>query len=45
MSGYKRSDMVNDKDRLLEMGGALPDAHYKWDKKKTAEEAAAHAEH
>ncbi|MDE3084040.1 MAG: NADH-quinone oxidoreductase subunit I [Verrucomicrobiota bacterium] len=42
MSGYSREGMVNHKDRLLEMGGTLPDKHFKWDKKKTAEEAAAH---
>lgn len=45
MSGYTRAEMVNDKERLLEMGGTLPDAHYKWDKKKAAEEEAAHAHH
>jgi NADH-quinone oxidoreductase subunit I len=38
MSGYTRAEMVNHKDRLYELGGTLPDAHHKWDKKKTAEE-------
>ena len=38
MSGYTRAEMVNHKDRLYELGGTLPDEHYKWDKKKAAEE-------
>ena len=38
MSGYSREEMVNHKDRLYELGGTLPDAHFKWDKKKAAEE-------
>lgn len=38
MSGYSRDDMVNHKDRLYEIGGTLPDQHFKWDKKKAAEE-------
>jgi len=38
MSGYTRAEMVNHKDRLYELGGTLPDAHHKWDKKKAAEE-------
>ncbi len=37
MSGYTRAEMVNDKARLYELGGTLPDDHFKWDKKKTAE--------
>lgn len=37
--GYTREDMVNDKARLYELGGTLPDKHMKWDKKKAAEEA------
>jgi len=36
-AGYSRSEMVNHKDRLYEMGGTLPDAHFKWDAKKAAE--------
>ena len=38
MSGYTRAEMVNHKDRLYELGGTLPDQHYKWDKKKAAAE-------
>jgi NADH-quinone oxidoreductase subunit I len=38
MSGYSREEMVNNKQRLYELGGTLPDAHFKWDKKKAAEE-------
>ncbi len=37
MSGYTREEMVNHKDRLYELGGALPDQHHKWDKKLAAE--------
>jgi NADH-quinone oxidoreductase subunit I len=29
--------MINKKDKLYELGGTLPDSHYKWDRKKTAE--------
>ena len=39
MSGLSRAEMVNRKERLYEIGGTLPDAHLKWDKKKSAEEA------
>jgi NADH-quinone oxidoreductase subunit I len=38
MSGYTRAEMVNDKARLYELGGTLPDTHFKWDKKKAAAE-------
>ncbi len=38
LSGYTRAEMVNDKARLYELGGTLPDQHYKWDKKKAAAE-------
>ena len=38
MTGYSRAEMVNHKDRLYELGGTLPDSHFKWDKKKSAEE-------
>jgi NADH-quinone oxidoreductase subunit I len=38
MSGYTRDEMINNKDRLYELGGTLPDKHLKWDKKKEAEE-------
>ncbi|MBA4137437.1 MAG: NADH-quinone oxidoreductase subunit D [Opitutus sp.] len=37
MSGYTREEMVNHKERLYELGGTLPDDHFKWDKKKAAE--------
>jgi NADH-quinone oxidoreductase subunit I len=30
--------MINNKAKLYELGGTLPDKHYKWDKKKDAEE-------
>lgn len=36
MTGYSREEMVNHKDRLYEIGGTLPDKHFKWDKKKAA---------
>jgi len=39
LSGYTRAEMVNNKQRLYELGGTLPDQHFKWDKKKAAEEA------
>jgi len=29
---------VNHKDRLYELGGTLPDKHFKWDKKTAAED-------
>ena len=37
MTGYTRAEMVNHKDRLYELGGTLPDQHYKWAKKLEAE--------
>jgi NADH-quinone oxidoreductase subunit I len=37
MTGYTREEMVNNKQKLYELGGTLPDAHFKWDKKKDAE--------
>ena len=36
-SGYSREEMINNKAKLYELGGTLPDPHYKWDKKKDAE--------
>lgn len=36
LSGYTRGAFVHDKARLYELGGTLPDAHFKWDKKKAA---------
>ena len=38
LSGYTRKELVNDKEKLYELGGTLPDKHFKWDKKKAAEE-------
>ncbi len=38
LSGYSREELINDKEKLYEMGGTLPDKHFKWDKKKTDEE-------
>ena len=40
LSGTSREELVFKKDKLLELGGTLPDAHYKWEKKKKAEEEA-----
>lgn len=37
LSGFSRAEMVNNKKKLYELGGTLPDDHYKWDKKKEAE--------
>jgi NADH-quinone oxidoreductase subunit I len=34
--GYSRDELVNNKERLYELGGTLPDRHFKWDKKKEA---------
>jgi NADH-quinone oxidoreductase subunit I len=39
VTGYTREEFVNDKTRLYELGGTLPDEHFKWDKKKAAEVA------
>lgn len=38
MNGFTRAEMVNNKAKLYELGGTLPDEHFKWDKKKAAEE-------
>jgi NADH-quinone oxidoreductase subunit I len=38
MTGFTRAEMVNNKAKLYEIGGTLPDDHFKWDKKKSAEE-------
>lgn len=38
MSGYTRAEMVNNKEKLYELGGTLPDEHFKWNKKKEAAE-------
>lgn len=39
VSGYTREELIYKKDKLYELGGTLPDEHFKWDKKKAAEEA------
>jgi NADH-quinone oxidoreductase subunit I len=38
--GYSRAELVNNKEKLYELGGTMPDRHFKWDKKKTAAERA-----
>ena len=45
MTGTSRESMVNNKARLYELGGTLPDAHYKWDRKKAEAERQAHGGH
>lgn len=37
VSGYSREELVYHKDKLYQLGGTLPDRHFKWDKKKEAE--------
>jgi NADH-quinone oxidoreductase subunit I len=37
VTGYTREEFINDKTKLYELGGTLPDQHFKWDKKKSAE--------
>jgi NADH-quinone oxidoreductase subunit I len=44
-TGETRNEMVNHKDRLYEMGGTRPDSHFKWDKKRRAEQEAAGGHH
>lgn len=43
--GTSRDEFVFNKEKLLEMGGTLPDNHYKWDKKKTDAEKAKNSQH
>ncbi|HAZ65939.1 MAG TPA: NADH-quinone oxidoreductase subunit D, partial [Opitutae bacterium] len=38
MTGTTRAEMVNNKARLYELGGTLPDSHFKWDHKKAESE-------
>lgn len=45
LSGYTREELNFKKNKLYELGGTLPDQHYKWDKKKAAELAAAEGGH
>jgi NADH-quinone oxidoreductase subunit I len=39
LNGLSREELVFKKKKLYELGGTLPDDHFKWDKKKKAEEA------
>ncbi|MEM9226533.1 MAG: NADH-quinone oxidoreductase subunit I [Verrucomicrobiota bacterium] len=43
--GTSREELVNNKEKLYELGGTLPDEHYKWDKKRGAAEQAATGGH
>ena len=36
LCGYSRAELVNNKEKLYELGGTMPDRHFKWDKKKAA---------
>ncbi|WP_309397603.1 NuoI/complex I 23 kDa subunit family protein [Cerasicoccus maritimus] len=45
VSGYSREELVYHKAKLYELGGTLPDQHYKWDRKKEAEEKVAAGGH
>ncbi len=41
MVGQSRQEMVNNKEKLYELGGTMPDSYRKWDKKRArAQEAA-----
>lgn len=37
LNGLSREELVFKKKKLYELGGTLPDKHFKWDKKKNAE--------
>ncbi len=39
LNGLSREELVFKKKKLYELGGTLPDTHFKWDKKRAAEEA------
>ena len=45
MTGLSREAMVNNKAKLYELGGTLPDGHYKWDRKKAEAERQANSGH
>ena len=45
MTGTSRESMVNNKVKLYELGGTLPDGHHKWDKKKEEAEKQAGGHH
>ena len=38
VTGFTRGEFVNNKQKLYEMGGTLPDQHFKWEKKRQAAE-------
>jgi len=38
VTGFTRGEFVNNKQKLYEMGGTLPDSHFKWEKKRRAAE-------
>lgn len=38
VTGYTRDEFKFQKEKLLEMGGTLPDKHFKWEKKRQASE-------
>ncbi|MEX2381637.1 MAG: NADH-quinone oxidoreductase subunit I [Opitutales bacterium] len=38
VTGYTRDEFKFKKEKLLELGGTLPDNHFKWDKKRKASE-------
>lgn len=39
LNGYSREELVHNKQKLYELGGTLPDKHFKWDKKRDAAKA------
>jgi NADH-quinone oxidoreductase subunit I len=39
LNGYTREELLFKKKKLYELGGTLPDSHFKWDKKREAEKA------
>lgn len=45
MVGRSREEMVHNKDRLYELGGTLPDNHFKWDHKRDEAERQAGGQH
>lgn len=45
MVGRSREEMVHNKDRLYELGGTLPDTHFKWDHKRDEAERQAGGQH
>lgn len=45
LNAESREEVVFKKDKLYELGGTLPDRHYKWDKKRQAELDAHEGQH